>query len=70
MTGASRQDYTDDRRVAERELVVGNNLAIHVQFAHAASDKLRGLRAEIENNNLFLHIQFCINLKDSAKVLI
>ena len=40
---ASGKDDTDNRRIIVGKLVVGNNLAIHVQFAYAAADELRGL---------------------------
>ena len=53
--GRAGKDDADHRLVVMRELVVGNNLAISVEFAHAAPDKLGGLRAEIKDNYFFLH---------------
>ena len=41
--GASRQNHSLDSFVVFGELVIGDNLAIRIQLAHPATDKLRGL---------------------------
>ena len=45
---ATGENHTDIL-VQIRDFVVGVNLAIDVQFAHAASNKLRVLRTEVED---------------------
>ena len=42
-------------RISLRKFVVRHNFTIYIQLANTATDKLRGLWAEIKNNNLFLH---------------
>ena len=41
--GASRQNHSLDGFIAFGKLVIGDNLAIRIQLAHPATDKLRGL---------------------------
>ena len=53
---AAREDDSLHTVVALRELVVGHNLTVNIQFADAAADELRSLRSEIENDDFFLHI--------------
>ena len=57
--GAAGEDDAPHAFVAVRKLVVGHNLAIHVQFAQAAPDELGGLRAEVKNDNFLFHIEVC-----------
>ena len=54
---ASGEDYADDAFfVAEGEFVVGDNLAVDVQFADAPGYELGCLGSEIKDYDLFLHI--------------
>ena len=53
---AAREDDSLYAVISLRKLVVGHNLTVNIQFADAAADELRGLRAEIENDDFFLHI--------------
>ena len=51
------ENDTDDGVIIVRKLVVGQDFAEGVQFAHAAAYELRGLRTEIEDNDfLLLHM--------------
>ena len=51
----SAENDTDDRWVVMRKLVVGEDFAESVEFAHTTSDELRRLRAEIEDDDFLLH---------------
>ena len=51
-SGTARQDHGPWRKLRQKGVVdpvVGVNLAIHVQFAQAARDQLRHLRAEVDD---------------------
>ena len=51
------ENDTDDGVIIVRKLVVGQDFAEGVEFAHAAAYELRGLRTEIEDNDfLLLHM--------------
>ncbi len=66
---AARQYYADDAFfgfAAEGILVVGYYFAVDVQLAYAATDKLCGLRAEVENHYFLLHkavFEICAKLR-------
>ena len=49
------ENHTDDVGVVLWKFVVRENFAESVQFAHAATNELRGLRTEIENDDFLLH---------------
>ncbi len=51
----SRQDHTDHRWIVGRKFVVGNDFTISGEFAHATTDELGCLRAEVKDNDFFLH---------------
>ena len=54
--GRPTEYHADDRRVVGRKLIVGQDFAERVEFAHAASDELGGLRTEVEDNDFLLHV--------------
>ena len=54
--GRSRKDNTDNRFITYWELVIRQNFAESVEFAHATADKLCRLRTEIQNDDFLLHI--------------
>ena len=53
--GRTGKNHANHRLIANRELVVGQNFAKRVEFAHATTNQLSGLRAEIQDDNFLLH---------------
>ena len=54
--GTSRKNDAPHRSIQFRDLVERVDLAIDVEFTHAACDQLRVLRSEIQNDYFFLHL--------------
>src|SRR5207244_6737874 len=67
--GSARQDDSGGRKVADERVadIVGMDLAIHVQLAHAARDELRVLGAEIEDQDLAMHVRVSGRARDALK---
>ena len=59
--GASRKNDSLHIRGVMRELVVRDNLAIHIQLANSPTDKLRGLRTKVKNDESFVHAIILFN---------